>query len=153
METNSKCLLCGKSTEPTTTLNLNEAFITAYIMKKLEEPFLGSEAFKLGIIDRNGNQIKVPQTLEEKLSFTAIDSYLIKIKKMLGNRSEMLNHAVYLEHVTNVSNLPIELYEKELEFKSELGIISKRFKECLSEAKENNLPTELIEKIILESFM
>lgn len=147
-----KCLLCGRDGRDDITLNLNEAFITAYIMKKLAEPYIGSEAFKLGIIDRNGNQIKTPQTIEEQLSFTSIDSYLTKIKKMLGNKVDILNHTVYLEHVTDASNIPIELYEKELDFKSELGIIAKRFNDCLQEAKENHLPTEIIEKIVLENF-
>ena len=70
----------------------------------------------------------------------------------MGNRSDLLNHSIYLEHVTDLSKLPIEIYEKELQFKSELSVIAKRFKECLTDAKYNRLPTELIEKTIIELF-
>ena len=152
MSNNSKCILCGRTESSDTTLNLNEAFITAYMMKKLETPFNQTEAFKLGIIDENGSLLRRPETLEEKLSYTAIDAYLTKIRKLLGNKADILNHNIYLEKATDASKLPIELYEKELEFKNELQVISMRFKECLKEAKKNRLPTELIEKIILESF-
>ena len=153
MENKSTCLLCGKSEENDKTLNLNEAFLTAYLMKTLETPFVDMLAFKYGIIDEQGNQLKKPQTLEESLSYTSIDSYLIKLKKIIGNRTELLNYNTFLENSTNISKLPIELYEKELELKSELAILSNRYKKCLIEAKLNHLPTELIEKIVIESFI
>ena len=153
MKSNEKCLLCGKSDANNPTLNLNEAFLTAYMMKKLAEPFKNTDAFKLGIIDTNGNLIRKPVTLEEKLSYTSIDSYLTKVKKMLGSKTDLLNHNIYLEKVTDASKLPIELYEKELAFKHELSVIAKHFKQCLQDANSQHLPTELIEKIVLESFM
>lgn len=148
-----KCLLCGRDGRDDITLNLNEMFITAYVMKKLAEPFKNTDAFKLGIIDTNGNLIRKPVTLEEKLSYTSIDSYLTKVKKMLGSKADLLNHNIYLEKVTDASKLPIELYEKELAFKHELSVIAKHFKQCLQDANSQHLPTELIEKIVLESFM
>ena len=153
MKSNEKCLLCGKSDANNPTLNLNEAFLTAYMMKKLAESFKNTDAFKLGIIDTNGNLIRKPVTLEEKLSYTSIDSYLTKVKKMLGSKTDLLNHNIYLEKVTDASKLPIELYEKELAFKHELSVIAKHFKQCLQDANSQHLPTELIEKIVLESFM
>jgi hypothetical protein len=152
MKNKEKCILCGNSPESEYSLNLNESFLTSYLMKKMEEPFINSQAFKLGIIDENGNQLKRPITIDEKLAFTAIDAYITKLKKLVGNKIDILNTSVFLERLVNTSNLPIELYEKELQFKSELSIISKRFKDCLMEAKTNGLPSELIEKTILESF-
>lgn len=165
----TKCSFCGSSTKigpgcpfsPTGKHMVGanfftglaaESFIQAYMMNKLSEPISVSRAFKLGLIDARGNVVKKPDTLEEHMAFTAIDSYLIKLKTLLGNRVDLLNNEVYLEACAKNAQVPIELYEKEVRLKNMMKVIVKHFNEVINEAAEHSLPLPLIEKIILEAF-
>lgn len=129
-----------------------ESFIQSYLMNTLSEKFIDSQAFKMGIINENGDIVKKPETLEETMAFTAIDSYLLKLKKLLGNKVDLLNSEIYLEAAVKTSNVPIELYDKEVKFKSDMQMLVNRFFDMVQEAQNNNLPITVIEKIILESF-
>lgn len=130
----------------------SESFIQGYIMQKLAEPISTSQAFKLGLIDAKGNILHKPTTIEEQMAFTAIDSYLIKLKNLLGNRVDLLNTEIYLEAAVKTANIPIELYETEVSLKNAMKVIVKHFNELVNEATNRNLPLPAIEKIILESF-
>lgn len=129
-----------------------ESFILGYVMNKLSEKVYESQAFKLGLIDEKGDKIKKIETIEEQLAFSSIDSYLLKLKKLLGNKIDLLNNEIYLEKAVEASETPIEFYDKEVEFKSEMNNLAKHFFEIVEKAKSNNLPLPAIEKIILDSF-
>jgi len=129
-----------------------ESFIMGFLMHTLSEKISDTQAFKMGIINENGDIIKKPETLEETMAFTAIDSYLLKLKKLLGNKVDLLNSEIYLEAAIKTSNVPIELYDKEVKFKSDMQMLVNRFFDMVQEAQNNNLPITVIEKIILESF-
>lgn len=129
-----------------------ESFIMGYVMSKLSEKIFESPAFKMGLIDESGNMIKKAETLEEQLAFSSVDAYVLKLKKLLGNKIELLNTSIYLEKAVETSVVPIELYEKEVQFKSEMNNWVKHFFVMAEKAYENNLPTPVIEKIILEAF-
>ena len=128
-----------------------ESFIQGYVMKKLVEPITNSPAFQMGIIDIEGNMLRKPETLDEQMAFTAIDSYLLKLKKLLGNKVDLLNNDIYLEAAIKTANLPIELYDKEVKAKTMMKIIVKHFNEVVNESLKD-LPITTVEKIILESF-
>jgi hypothetical protein len=128
-----------------------ESFVIGYMMNVLSTPIHETQAFKLGIVDASGSVIKRPETLEEQMAYTSIDSYLFKLKNMLGSKKDLLNSEVYLEAVNKNAELPIELYEKEVIFRNYLTLIMKHFKEALDKAAEQGLPSVLIQKIILES--
>ena len=53
------------------------------IAKKFATPFRKMEAFKLGIIDANGNILRAPSTSKEKNSFTPLDNLVTRIKKLI----------------------------------------------------------------------
>lgn len=129
-----------------------ESFIIGYIMKKIMQPINESAAFKMGVIDANGNMIKKPETIEERMSFTPVDKYILKLKHLLGNKADLLNTQVVLESAIKASQVPIELYEKEVQFKDKLEIILNSFNELLNEAANNGLPIPTVEKTILDLF-
>ena len=129
-----------------------ESFIMAYMMNTLSTPIYETQAFKLGIVDASGSIVKKPNTLEELASYTPIDAYLFKLKKLLGNKQDMLNTEIYLEAVIKNAKTPIELYEKEVKLRNCMNLIAKHFSELLEEAADQGLPLDLVQKIILESF-
>lgn len=130
---------------------IRETLLTAYLIKRLSQPIHESQAFLRGIIDGSGNIIKRPSTAEEHNAYTPIDSYIFKLKTILGSKLELLNHAVVLEKIVKNSELPIALYEKELQFKHEMQTVLNRFKTVCNDATKNGLPISTIEKIVLES--
>jgi len=130
-----------------------ESFIMAYVMKTLATPIHETPAFKLGLIDAYGSIVKRPETLEEQMAYTPLDSYIFKLKSLLGNKNDLLNSEVYLEAVVKNAEIPIELYEKEVKLRNLMKVIVKHFDEILNEASDSGLPIMLVQKIILESFM
>jgi len=130
-----------------------EAFVTGLIMHNLSQRIEDTQAFKLGLINEFGNVVKQPSTLEERTAFSSIDKYLLKLKKLLGTNIGLLNNQVYLESAIKTSEIPIELYDKEVKLKADMKMLMNRFYSTLEEARDNNLPLCLIEKIILESLM
>jgi len=129
-----------------------ESFIMGYVMNKLTEKVYESQAFKMGLIDESGNMLKKPENMEEKLAFSSVDAYVLKLKKLLGNKIDLLNTSIYLEKAVETSTVPIELYEKEVKFKAEMNTWVTHFFEMAERAYNDNLPTPVIEKIILEAF-
>lgn len=65
---------------------LKDLFISYDLIKRLGTPFEEMDAFKLGIIDKDGNFIKKRQnfTSQEKEQVTRLDTIIINLKKIAG---------------------------------------------------------------------
>lgn len=63
-----------------------DLFVLYKIIRKLITPFKSMPAFKMGLIDENGNFLKSRDQLtdEEKQNLTYLDIFVINIKKILG---------------------------------------------------------------------
>ena len=69
-----------------------DLFVTYRFIKLLVTPFEKQEAFKLGIIDKDGNRIKKPgtnkgtelNTIDEKNAYTILHKLVYNIKKIFG---------------------------------------------------------------------
>ena len=62
-----------------------DLFVTYRFIKLLTTPFEKTEAFKLGIIDENGNRTdKVLRTSDENDSYTVLHKLVYNIKKLFG---------------------------------------------------------------------
>lgn len=67
---------------------LYENRIVDYMMiftlaKKFATPFRKMKAFKMGIIDAEGNILRAPTTAKEKNAFTPLDNLVTRIKKLI----------------------------------------------------------------------
>ena len=66
-----------------------DLFVTYRFIKLLVKPFEKTEAFKLGIIDKDGNRVVIPgtnkatilNTGDEKNSYTVLHKLVFNIKK------------------------------------------------------------------------
>ncbi len=163
----TKCAYCGSpnygrgcKVNPTSDLhihgiNYNSMFreqVEAYLNYKLfidelKKPFKQFQAFKLNIIDENGNRIKRPLTEEEHAAYNPYIKTLIKIKKYLGSKTDLIDaeqmlvkescvvenskkHKMFLEYKTKIDNIVNELY-KVLEEASTEGLSTEDVKSLI----------------------
>lgn len=128
---------------------------TGLLMKRLSEPFTDWSAYKLGIINENGNLIKQPKTFEEKSSFTSADAYIVKLRKLLtDSQIELLNNSIYLSEQKNEYNnadIITEMYSKQYEARSQIELAVDNLFSVINEAYSNGLDQINIEKILIET--
>jgi len=142
--------------------HVNNFMITSFISEKMKRPFENTQAYKLGIIDKNGLKVKNPETIEEQMSYTPIDQYVFKLKRIFGKQLDALNTDLYIENAFKFSQQeknitenwdPIK-YSKQIELeenlKSNLANIQNLFYNMLSEANKQGLSTTNIERIMFE---
>ena len=58
------------------------------VMHVLLTPIEKSDAFRLGIVDQNGKQIKIPKTTEEKDAFTVLNKVAFKLKNIIAKNTQ-----------------------------------------------------------------
>lgn len=55
------------------------------IAKRLAKPIKKWDAYKMGIIDEEGNKLRAPETNKEKDAYTLLDRLILKIKRLIGH--------------------------------------------------------------------
>lgn len=68
----------------------------AVMIRKLLQPASQSKAFRYGLIDAQGHQIKEPSNQTEKRAITSLDKLVWKLQRMLGTRINQLAMFAYL---------------------------------------------------------
>jgi len=105
-----------------------DLFVTYRFIKILVTPFEKQEAYKLGVIDKNGNRILIPgtnkptilNTIAEKNSYTVLHKLVFNIKKIFskvpGLRTKLGSYAaaLFLLKDTFKENVDPEMWEKQL---------------------------------------
>lgn len=64
--------------------NITDAVVVLRILKLLSTPIERSDAYKYGIIDKNGKKIKKPDTAKERDSYTILNRLVFKLQYALG---------------------------------------------------------------------
>lgn len=124
--------------------------IQYYLMKKLNEKIINTKAFELGLINEYGELVRKPNTNIEKSAYTPIDKYIFKLRKLLGDKLDTLNHELYLEHCVKNASTDIATYDTELTLKNQLNVQFNHISDILKEAKDKGLKEETIDKIMTE---
>ncbi len=105
-----------------------DLFVTYRFIKILVTPFEKQEAYKLGVIDKNGNRILIPgtnkptilNTIAEKNSYTVLHKLVFNIKKIFakvpGLRTKLGSYAaaLFLLKDTFKEDVDPKMWEKEL---------------------------------------
>ena len=115
-----------------------DLFVTYRFIKLLVTPFEKTEAFKLGIIDKDGNRSKLPnsnkatplRTIEERSAYTILHKLVFNIKKIFGKvpglRTKVGTYAAALFLLKDTFREHVEdpdVFEKEfMKFLKEEGI-------------------------------
>ena len=127
-----------------------DLFVTYRFLKLLTTPFEKTDAFKLGIIDENGNRIKKPKstqplvplaTVEQKNSYTILHKLVFNIKKIFGKVPGLR---------TKVGTYAAALFLLKDTFKESVDDPDMFEKEFMKYLKENNIEfdDEISEEVI-----
>jgi hypothetical protein len=70
--------------------------LTYVLVQKLLTRVDRSEAYSLGLVDKNGRTVRLPETPEEEESLGLLDKFTFKLKRMLGPKLNQLNNFLYV---------------------------------------------------------
>ena len=127
-----------------------DLFVTYRFLRLLTTPFEKTDAFKLGIIDKNGNRVKLPKstkpavelaTSELKNAYTILHKLVFNIKKIFAKVPGLR---------TKVGTYAAALFLLKDTFKEHIEDPDMFEKEFIKFLKENNveLDTEISEEVI-----
>jgi hypothetical protein len=117
--------------------NLVDLYIVYRILRRLTQPFTEWDAYKLGVIDAEGNILKKSNDrlkMDEKESFTKFDLLILKMKKLLGTlpmgKTRLASYAAALWFLKEQKNLTEENLEEKFVFEfSKEYLTEGKFKE------------------------
>jgi hypothetical protein len=123
---------------------IQNSFLISELYKKITD----FQAYKLGIIDEQGNKIKEPVLESEKASYTPFTKTLLKIKKFLGPKLELIQQTALMESSSR------EFYNQKnhldvLKYEDKIKEINEQYYKTVNEALNDGLSLEQIEAIIL----
>jgi hypothetical protein len=125
---------------------LESALHNQFLLKELNKSFTDFEAYKLGIIDENGNRIKVPVTEQEISSYSPAVKTILKIKKYLGTKLDLINQTAILEN-SNKLNYNKDNHVKVLQYEEKINDIFSQLHEVTSKALADGLTLEQVEQM------
>jgi hypothetical protein len=126
---------------------LQNSLHNQFILNELNKNFVDFEAYKLGIIDADGNKIKEPITEQEISSYSPVVKTLLKVKKYLGSKLDLINQTAILESETKLK------YNKEnhlavLKYEEKINDVISQLHEVTSNALSEGLTVEQIEAML-----
>ena len=127
-----------------------DLFVTYRFIKLLTTPFEKTDAFKLGIIDKDGNRIRKPNSSQVEVELTTSqlkNSYTI-LHKLVFNIKKIFSKLPILK--TKIGTYAAALFLLKDTFKEHMQDTDIFEKEFMKFLKENNvvLDTEISEEVI-----
>jgi hypothetical protein len=164
----TKCSYCGSSSygkgcklNPTSNLHVHggvfndmlkdsiQSFLDHKVfIAELKKDYSEFECYKLGIIDSQGNKIKAPITEQEKNSFGPMVKTLLKLKRYLGSKVELMEATNDLEKDSILLEGDITKYKKILEYQSKMDDVLSEMYRVIDEAQQNGLSLDEVKKLI-----
>jgi len=120
----------------------NEVFLN-----ELKKDFTEFPAYKLGIIDEKGNKIKTPINEAEQAAYSPMVKTIIRLKKYLGCKVDLLDATSLLEKHTH-NALDIEKYKKVVEYQDKVESIVSELYNVFDQAAQEGLSFDDIKSLI-----
>ena len=117
------------------------------LLEQLKKDYKEFQCYALRIIDENGNKIKTPVTEQEQISYSPFTKTILKLKKYLGSKLELMEASESLESSIAL-NENIEHYKKVLGYQDRVESIVNELYKVLDEAQQDGLPLEDIKKLV-----
>ena len=128
--------------------NMQSFLDHSVLLNELKKEVKDFECYKLGIVDNSGNKIKTPITEQEQLAYSSFTRTILKLKKFLGPKVELMEAGNSLEKLTRPLNENIELYKKVLQYQDKIDSIVNELYKTLDEAQQEGIPLEEVKKLI-----
>ena len=126
---------------------MEEVLTNKLLLTELKKPFTEFDAYRLGLINENGNKLKEPITEEENMAMSPANRTLFQIKRFLGSKIELIENMEILEN-QKLLNFSVEKYEKILEYETKINKIFEDFHSLIHEAEQDNISFEILEALI-----
>lgn len=164
----TKCAYCGSSDygkgcrlNPTSNLHVHGAVFnsmykesvqsfldSSVLINELKKDYKEFQCYALGIIDESGNKIRTPVTEQEHASYSSFTKTILRLKKYLGPKLELMEASNSLEASTIALNENIEYYKKVLQYQDTIETIINELYETINKAQEDGLRSEDVKKLI-----
>jgi hypothetical protein len=126
---------------------IRESFKNFFMLKELNKPVTEFIAYKLKIIDESGNKIKEPVTEQERIAYSPAVKTILKIKKYLGPKLDLINQTAILEN-SNSLNYNKENHKKILQYEEKFNNIFTELYKLTDEALNEGLSIEQVQKLL-----
>lgn len=131
----------------------------SYLTDRLFEKTETTEAYKLGLINKDGKILRPPETAHEQKLISPLAITLNQIKKFLNTDVTLIAESLKLLNNSKQITESVEDFKNSLEFKSELSVILKDLRKVISknthilslESLEKNIEEVLLETLSLDN--
>lgn len=117
------------------------------LLNLLKQNIVEYQAYKLNLIDKHGNKIKEPLTEEEKQALSPAIKTILKIKKFLGPKLELIEHVTLLEN-SQKTEFNREKYQKLITYENKVNDIIEQFHRLVECACQDGISFEELESLI-----
>lgn len=125
----------------------NESLGNRFLIRELNKDFKEFEAYKLGIINTNGDKIKEPVTEQEKSAYSPETKTILKIKKYLGPKLDLINQTAILESASKL-NYNKNNHLKVLEYEQKINGIIAELHQITDNALKEGLSLEQVQALL-----
>lgn len=125
----------------------NESMKNKFLLSSLNKNFKDFEAYKLGIINSNGDKIKEPVTEQEQAAYSPETKTILKVKKYLGSKLELINQTAILESASKL-NYNKENHKTVLRYEERINNIIAELHETTEEALKEGLSIEQVQALL-----
>lgn len=113
-----------------------------FLLHLLFREYTEFEAFKLNLIDDQGNKIKDPQTIEESNALSPTVQTIIRIKKYLGPKVELLDSLQTLQEATHDHPFNTDAHIAREKFQTLISEATNNLLQVLQKAEQAGIPPE-----------
>jgi hypothetical protein len=126
---------------------IKENLKNRFMLRELNKEFTDFEAYKLGITNNNGDKIKEPVTEQEKAAYSPETKTILKIKKYLGSKLDLINQTAILESASKL-NYNKDNHKKVLEYEQKINDIFADLHKTTDEALKEGLTLEQVQALL-----
>ena len=133
--------------------SLHKSLSAGIVLSRMTQPITEMAAFKLGLINEDGQKIKECVTDEEKASLTTLDMYFLKLRRLVGEDVVSLFKSNVLLEMTveaNEASFNAEQFTKEIKIIAEVEAIVENLRDVFAQAKQIGIPNSFVENTIIE---
>jgi hypothetical protein len=125
----------------------NESLNNRFLLKELNKDYKEFEAYKLGIINAKGDKIKEPVTEQEQAAYSPETKTILKVKKYLGPKLDLINQTAILESASKL-NYNKDNHKKVLEYEQKINDIFADLHKTTDQALKDGLTLEQVQALL-----
>lgn len=127
---------------------LHSILDNSVLINELKKDYTEFECYKLGITDRDGNKIKQPLTEAEQLAYSPLTRTILRVKKYLGAKVDLLDAAQTFSRETAGLHESVEQHKKIVQYREKFDSLINEMYKLVQEAQNDGIPAENLKKII-----